>query len=223
MENATKALLIAGGVLLAIIIISLFVSMYQSVSGLQQAQDDKIEMQQIAAFNAQFEAYDKKLIYGSEVITVMKKAIDNNKRKYTTTEGYNFVNINIKVSSTFQSKVTVDSLDGSSKDFYGEAAKTEVENAGLGITLSGKTLQPGNTYHLGIWTEGKQELDENEDIIKWFTSFAEDTVEKKTTRYGEAVYHITSGIHEFKTHIFECTNVSYDKYGRLKEMTFEEK
>lgn len=41
MENAAKALLIAGGVLLAIIIISMFVMMYNKISDMQKTRRRK--------------------------------------------------------------------------------------------------------------------------------------------------------------------------------------
>ena len=82
MENATKALLITGGALIAIIIISLFISMFSNIKSMEQTQDKKIEMQQIAAFNAEYEAFDKKVMYGADVITLANK-IENNNNSYS--------------------------------------------------------------------------------------------------------------------------------------------
>ena len=72
MENASKALLIAGGILISIIVISLFVSMYGKMSSLQRTQKEQQEMEQISAFNAEYEAFDKKVMYGTDIMTVMK-------------------------------------------------------------------------------------------------------------------------------------------------------
>jgi len=221
MENATKALLIAGGVLLAIIIISLFVSMYKSISGLEKAQDEKIEMQQISAFNAEYEAFDKKIMYGTDVITVMKKAINHNKQEHASSGASNCINIIVKPSTTFQSSIEIYEEDKEPVIKEGLDAKPTADL--LGISLSCVPLEGNKEYSLGDWTDGKQNLEMNKDMIAWFTSFAEDTVEKRTIKNVNYIYHIISGVHEFKTHIFKCTNVSYDKYGRINEMTFEEK
>ena len=77
MENVSKALLIAGGILIAIIIISLFLSMYNRVSSIAKTEEEKKEIEQIQEFNAGYEAFDKSIMYGVDVITLFNK-IDNN-------------------------------------------------------------------------------------------------------------------------------------------------
>ena len=79
MENATKALLIAGGVLIAIIIITMFIMMFNRLSNLQNEQEEQQKIEQLADFNAQFEAYNKKAMYGTDVITLINKVVENNK------------------------------------------------------------------------------------------------------------------------------------------------
>ena len=51
MENAAKALMIAGGILLAILTITLLVYMMTAASSMAEAQDAKTLSEQIAAFN----------------------------------------------------------------------------------------------------------------------------------------------------------------------------
>ena len=63
MENATKALLIAGGVLIALIIITMFIMMFNNLSNIQKEKERQIEIEQLVAFNAEFEAYNKKVIF----------------------------------------------------------------------------------------------------------------------------------------------------------------
>lgn len=78
MENAAKALLIAGGVLIAIILISMFLLMYNRMASIQKTQEQKKEMEQLSAFNAQYEAFNKKLMYGVDVRTLENKVNENN-------------------------------------------------------------------------------------------------------------------------------------------------
>lgn len=78
MENAAKALLIAGGILIAIILISMFLMMYNKMTSIKKAQEEKKEMEQLTAFNAQYEAFDKKLMYGVDVRTLDNKVQENN-------------------------------------------------------------------------------------------------------------------------------------------------
>ena len=78
MDNAAKALLIAGGVLLALLTISLFVYMQQNLTTIKSAQDDKTAAEQLAKFNAEYEAFNKKYMYGADVITLLNKINENN-------------------------------------------------------------------------------------------------------------------------------------------------
>lgn len=78
MENAAKALLIAGGVLIAIILISMFLAMYNKMASIKNTQEQKKEMEQLSAFNAQYEAFDRKLMYGVDVRTLQNKVNENN-------------------------------------------------------------------------------------------------------------------------------------------------
>lgn len=80
MENASKALLIAGGILLALIIITTFVYLVGHVKTIKQVEATKAEVAQLQKFNQEYEAYNKKLMYGAEVHSVINKIKDNNKK-----------------------------------------------------------------------------------------------------------------------------------------------
>ena len=78
MENVSKALLIAGGVLIAIIILSMFLTMYNRVSSIAKTQEDKKAIEQVQEFNAEYEAFDKSIMYGVDVITLYNKINNHN-------------------------------------------------------------------------------------------------------------------------------------------------
>ena len=77
MENASKALLMAGGVLIAIITIALLVRSFSSISMFQKAQLSEEEQAQLVAFNEQYTKYLKQYVYGTEVRTLINKYKDN--------------------------------------------------------------------------------------------------------------------------------------------------
>ena len=85
MENASKALLIAAGILIAIIIIAIFINMYGKISSIQETQDEKTKMEQLAEFNAEYESYNKTLMYGTDVVTLVNKANENNRKRPNST------------------------------------------------------------------------------------------------------------------------------------------
>ena len=78
MENASKALLIAGAILIALIIISVGIYMYNITKNVQQEIDAKTVADQLAKFNQQFEAYDKKAMRAVEIITIVNKVVAYN-------------------------------------------------------------------------------------------------------------------------------------------------
>lgn len=75
MENASKALLMAGGVLIAIIIISLLVKTYGNIGKFQKQQLSAEEAEQIEEFNKNYTKYQGQYIYGTEVITVINRVL----------------------------------------------------------------------------------------------------------------------------------------------------
>ena len=74
MENASKALLIASGILFAMLVLTMMVYMSGRITEMGEAQESKKAAEQLAAYNAEYEAYNKKLMYGTDVITVINKA-----------------------------------------------------------------------------------------------------------------------------------------------------
>lgn len=78
MENASKALLIAGGIFLAIIIVTALLFVFSNITSFQAKRETQKEAKSLQKFNAQYEAYNKKRMYGADIITVTNKAIQNN-------------------------------------------------------------------------------------------------------------------------------------------------
>ena len=88
MENASKALIMAGEILIGILIIGLLVYGYINISSFNKEKEGTIKTEQLATFNKEYESYNRKLIRGVDVISVINKAIDNNK-KYDNEKEYN--------------------------------------------------------------------------------------------------------------------------------------
>jgi len=74
MENASKALLIAAGMFLALLILSMLIYMSNSINGIAKTQNEKKAAEQLTEFNAKYEAYNKMLMYGTDVVTIINKA-----------------------------------------------------------------------------------------------------------------------------------------------------
>ena len=74
MESANKAIIMAFGMLVAVMIMSTIAFMFTKLKALP-TQDDEIEsVEQLQKFNQEYEVYDKKIMYGVDVISCLNKA-----------------------------------------------------------------------------------------------------------------------------------------------------
>lgn len=76
MENASKALIIAGAILISILIVGLGVIIYNNVSGI--AQSGTLDAQEITAHNSPFEGYMGEHVSGSNVRALLAQVTANN-------------------------------------------------------------------------------------------------------------------------------------------------
>lgn len=216
MENASKALLIAGGILLAILILGLLALLLSSISSNQLAEEKKTEAKQLQEFNQQWEAYNKKALFGSEIITVVNKAIQNNESAETMDEKNKFyVNVTIDCkTTTFDTKITkIDLESGTTTDEVEEIPAT----ANNGKKISKKSVSLSGITELGSWqTNGKLVM--SNEVVKRFenTSYKEKYEDKK----NNAIYYLDSAFKVFKTTPFKCKGIDYDN-GRVHAIHFE--
>lgn len=123
MENASKALLMAGGIIIAVLTIALVVMVFNSSSEYYKAQDNVEAVEQIAAFNQEYESYNKKLLRGTDVISVCNKAISNNKKYSDIPE--NQINVRFKLVEDLMNKTFVKDREYSKDDLSTLKKKTE--------------------------------------------------------------------------------------------------
>ena len=79
MENASKALIMAAGVLIGILIISLAVYLFADLGGTSAKINKQVEQQKIVQFNSQFTSYIEKELTIYDVVTILGYAQENNK------------------------------------------------------------------------------------------------------------------------------------------------
>jgi len=114
MEHANKAFIMVGGMLFALMIMSLVAFVFSRLTTLPTEEDYSLEAKQIAAFNNEYSAYDKKIMYGVDVISVLNKALSNNEKyvleKFVTGGGYNtdfIIDIQVELKSALQESIAI--------------------------------------------------------------------------------------------------------------------
>ena len=162
MENASRALVIAGGVLLSLIIIGVVMFAYRGITSLQKEKDISLSNEQVSKINEQIEKYTKKsVIYGSEVLSICN-AIEDYSRKYPESEGYQKITAKIKIKANGKDndikECFKDEYDGiqSLKNDYNEAIRKRDVNGKTTIS-NGKTIEELYNF-LGTGGENGDEL-----------------------------------------------------------------
>lgn len=106
MENASKALIIAGAILLAILLIGVAMYVYQQSRGVINT--DQLSSVEISTFNSPFQAYFGDSVNGSNVRALVN-AVNSHNRQHTT-------------DTTLQIELTGESGLGTNKTAYSAAA-----------------------------------------------------------------------------------------------------
>lgn len=92
MENASKALIIAGSILIAIMIISLGIYIFKQYSSFTKENADLSE-QEISAFNSKITAYLGEGISGSQVNALLQYCLANNMSAQQSGETYKCITV----------------------------------------------------------------------------------------------------------------------------------
>ena len=213
MENASKALLMAGGVLIALLVVSLLVYFYSDIKDLMGI-NDKVEItQQIEEFNKQYDAYYRNNLYGSDILSIVNKVYDYNRRQaddqgyqkltmevtFTDTKLASRIGINVKTVYNEDSlKLIIDDLQDKI-DLY---TRKEVVKGYTVATLSGyRTNELLDFLEKNGITSNKKIVDIQNEI-------------KEYTNYKSALT-------EVKSKNFKAQNFEYDKKnGRIIKMVF---
>lgn len=100
MENATKALLIAGGMIITVMLASLLAFGYNRLASSYQLENELLTNEQLDKFNKQFQNYRGEVIRGNELISLMNKVIDYNASQVDDKEiQYKRIKVNIQIGS----------------------------------------------------------------------------------------------------------------------------
>lgn len=94
MENTSKALIMAGGMLMAILILSVAIAGYNQIRNSSQVDQESLTAEQIAEFNSQFEAYNRENLTGIELVSLLNKIKDYNAKNVP--DGYKEMQSNLQ-------------------------------------------------------------------------------------------------------------------------------
>ena len=208
MENASKALLIAGGMLIALLVIGALLLMFNQIGDYEKAQTTSDKVSQIVDFNKEFEkyTYDNNIkVY--DLISLINKAVDYNKKDAVN----NSVDYNKKITITvtnikaFKTKYGV---NGKSNIFTANNTdKIDVKDRNNDISKAiEKFSELEKNYTLGVMSN----LSANYDNIKNGDKTIKDVAGKDINGMNLATIEQYREYSEFKSSTFESTGTNYD-------------
>lgn len=249
MENVTKALLIAAGILFAVLILSLLAMFGGQLSGYYAEQHNSKIIEQDAKFNAQFENYNGQTIRGNELISIMNKVVNYNTsiadmEKYDKVilsidlKGYqNKANDSFKYSdsdtSIFQGKMSANILkntatsDVNIRDVANISADLINELSSVGISnISDAQLQAlsADIQNIAIDSNAAQSLQitRNQKLQNILGKNKANSLNVSQMNTLIAVTKKYYQYTQFKRAMFKCTGVQHNtsQNGRVNGMTF---
>lgn len=224
MENASKALLMAGGILTTLIIIGLLLLTFNRIGAYRQANSDSQKTTRIADFNNEFLKYiEDGKIEGSDLITLANKIIDFNKKNGTL----NYINYDFKMKLTVGNIANFRSRYGytnRAQAFFSENQYT-IEDKSSNSHSTKKESQLEDNINLfngvdkgilkrlsGAYNPDKSDIDNKKAIKDVYEDWDEiNPTYKLIKNYKE--------YSEFMASRFKLINVTYNE-GQLQSLSF---
>ena len=205
MENASKALLMAGTILISLMVISALVFAYRDLTSEKRQEAENQKVEEIAEFNKSFESYEKDL-KGTQMFSLANKIADYNE-KYVNNmnEGYKEITLTVNVDS-------------------------ESKDAKYYTDLQEKVDKIMKTYKSSNYLEALHEAYENEEnSTQQKMDQANTTVDEVKKKIGSAANNKLNINRDFNTYneyktiknkTFKSEGVTYYSNGRIKSMTY---
>lgn len=232
MENASKALIMAGSLLISLLIIGALVFMYNQFADVQQTKTDVDEEGKLGEYSKKFEDYNR-VIYGSELLSLANLQEDYNKTQ-ASEKGYTEIKIIVEIKNEI---TRVDGKTYNNMQLFKIGKNTITQLSKDKKTIEGNISKLATKKYRGKTIKYYSQLS-NMEIAKSFdlldkinaTSDSEyyDALKENTETSGlieklKDYKNLTSSYTEFKNKRFKCTQIKYDQNnGRVTYMKFVE-
>ena len=248
MENASKALLIAGGVLLAILVFSLLLFARNNLSDYYASQEEFKDIQDVAKFNKQFTNYERTDVKGYELISLINSVIDYNDRKSSQQVNQDqgkpidvivnfngkkddFANIEVAAANKLFKQNIVNTYGHSdTKTFKSilSAIDDAITEVGSQDDIAKIAKHIKGIFDIDNLSDPDKGPGLKENAVRLYNSYITTGSTYKVSSWDDlqnnkknAVYQYYQYVY-FKKAIFECTGIKYDEdTGKVIEMNFK--
>lgn len=217
MENASKFLLMAGGILIALLVISALVLMFNQIGDYEKGKSNTEKVSQVADFNKEFMVFTYDNIQGTDIISLANKIVNfNSKSGMQNSINYDKkIKLNLIFGNKNKSGSFAYKLGGNpvifTKDSY------IIENSSGFLQLISKYMEYDNKFSIKVMNRlsaNYSSLQDGTKTIKDVTGrsdISQDII-KDIPKYRE--------YSEFKGSTFKNTIIEYDGE-QIKNMYFE--
>ena len=242
MENASKALIIAASVFIALMILGALLLMFNNLSNYQNVGTQTTREAQVIEFNNQYTSYDRKNVRGSDLYSLLNRAIDYNKRKSTAGTGkdegqyiaYQPMEITFDLNNKrnqfyattetgFRHLITDNSytVSGNSNSFENSISNTI---KGLEDKYGAKAITDLATGKDSIFIANNSSEDEKKIALESYNKAVPASQVARNwndlNSHKNDVYQYYEYV-QFKRARFDCTSTTYDENnGRILSMNF---
>lgn len=208
MENASKALIMAGSVLTAMIIISVLVIFFGNLQSLQNTELTVDEVKKAEEFNKQYDVYARD-VYGSEILSLANR-IDNYNKTQAQNEGYTKIELYVELTKN------IDSTYFKKGTYTSDSLRQKIEQVETKVDTLGKQTIKSKTQSNISRKVSKLATMRTADIEA--LGFEDSQYQDKVREYNTYKSLIT----EIKAKEFKYVSFEYDKYnGRITKMNYK--
>ena len=146
MENAARALEMAAGVLLGVLLMAAVSYFFSNIGEMPTQQDELMEQEQLTEFNKAYEAFNKSGMYGVDVLSCLNKAKSNNEKyvdgnKFLSGQSYGrkyMIEVYVNIKEGLKESVELNYYNRETKTFVQHWPDMTKNNGytGIGPTLS---------------------------------------------------------------------------------------
>ena len=207
MENASKALMFAGTILITLMVISAVVFMYRDLTSVKRQESENQKVEEIAEFNKSFESYEKDL-KGAQIFSLANKITDyNEKYVKNMNEGYEEITLTVKEDNA-----------SNNADYY-KNLQEQVDNI-MNKYKSSNYLEALNDAYEKQNDDGATQQEKEK---------ASTTIDEIKKKIGNAANNKIDINNKFKTYneykaiknkTFQSNGVTYYSNGRIRSMTY---
>lgn len=198
MENASKAIIMAGGILIGVIIVSVLLLVFKPMGGAFEEQGAALTIEQLEEYNRKFNTFDRSM-YGSELLSLANLVFDYDNRLLAGEDPTSQYYQNNKIIVTV--KLHQDTLGDDTVSPSYESIKNESKNKADGCDVD-RLRQ----YDMAL--------------EKRMRDMEKAGVSKKSDEYQ----NVKSSMTQLRSTPFKCVSAKtkYNKEGRISKMVFEQ-